>query len=159
MTPGKIRPGRYPVDDDLVRRLVAGQFPQWAGLAVERFPSGGTVNGMFRLGDGMVVRVPLGEGGAGDVPTEWEWLPRLAPRLPLAVPEVLGAGGRTAEGKRPCAVAPQPSPLSRSRWSWCARVRRTDADRGAEAVAFTGTSRPRLISSYASRKPAGSSAR
>ncbi|MGW7438587.1 aminoglycoside phosphotransferase family protein [Streptomyces sp. NPDC054849] len=97
MTPGQIRPGLHPVDDDLVRRLVAGQFPQWAGLAVERFPSGGTVNGMFRLGDRMVVRLPLREGGAGDVPTEWEWLPRLAPRLPVAIPEVLGAG-EPAEG-------------------------------------------------------------
>lgn len=109
MTTAQTQPGPYPVDDDLVRRLVAGQFPQGAGLAVVWFPSGGTVNAMYRLGDGMVVRLPLREGGAGDVPTEWEWLPRLAPRLPLAVPEVLGAGepaerypwgGRCTAGRR-----------------------------------------------------------
>ncbi|WP_138903352.1 aminoglycoside phosphotransferase family protein [Streptomyces albidochromogenes] len=85
-------PGPRPVDDDLVLRLIAAQFPRWAGLAVERCPSGGTVNAMFRLGDDMVVRLPLREGGVQDVSTEREWLPRLAARLPTAVPEVLGHG-------------------------------------------------------------------
>jgi aminoglycoside phosphotransferase (APT) family kinase protein len=87
-----MHPDTHPIDDDLVRRLIAGQFPQWAGLAVERFPSGGTVNAMYRLGDAMVVRLPLVQGGAGDVSLEQEWLPRLAPCLPTPVPEVLGHG-------------------------------------------------------------------
>lgn len=87
-----MHPGMHPVDDDLVRRLIAAQFPQWAGLAVRRWPSGGTVNAMYRLGDDMVVRLPLVQGGAGDVLMEREWLPRLAPRLPARIPEVLGAG-------------------------------------------------------------------
>ncbi|MEU9303411.1 aminoglycoside phosphotransferase family protein [Streptomyces sp. NPDC048269] len=97
MTTGQMDPGLHPVDAGLVRRLVAGQFPRWAGLAVERFPSGGTVNGMYRLGDDMVVRLPLVKGGAEDVAMEREWLPRLAPRLPTPIPEVLGAG-EPAEG-------------------------------------------------------------
>jgi aminoglycoside phosphotransferase (APT) family kinase protein len=87
-----MHPGMHPIDDDLVRRLIAGQFPQWAGLAVRRRPSGGTVNAMYRLGDDMVVRLPLVQGGAGDVLLEREWLPRLAPRLPARIPEMLGAG-------------------------------------------------------------------
>ncbi|MEU6139629.1 aminoglycoside phosphotransferase family protein [Streptomyces sp. NPDC047081] len=87
----------HTVDDDLVRRLVAGRFPRWAELPVRRFPSGGTVNAMFRLGDDMVVRLPLVAGGASDVALEREWLPRLAPLLPTAVPEVLAAG-EPAEG-------------------------------------------------------------
>ncbi|WP_125049853.1 aminoglycoside phosphotransferase family protein [Streptomyces chrestomyceticus] len=95
---------QQPVDEDLVRRLVAGQFPRWAGLAVRRFPSGGTVNAMYRLGDGMVVRLPLIAGGAGDVLMEREWLPRLAPRLPVAVPEVLGAGEPAGEYPWPWSV-------------------------------------------------------
>ncbi|MFF7188498.1 aminoglycoside phosphotransferase family protein [Streptomyces sp. NPDC008222] len=97
MSTGQLHPGRHPLDEGLVRRLIAGQFPQWAGLAVERFPSGGTVNAMYRLGDSMVVRLPLIESGAGDVASEREWLPRLAPLLPESVPEVLGAG-EPAEG-------------------------------------------------------------
>ncbi|MEU4348091.1 aminoglycoside phosphotransferase family protein [Streptomyces sp. NPDC023838] len=92
-----MHPGTHPIDDALVRRLVAGQFPQWAGLPVVRFPSGGTVNAMYRLGDSMVVRLPLVQGGAADVLMEREWLPRLASLLPTAIPEVLGAG-EPAEG-------------------------------------------------------------
>ncbi|MBT2383386.1 aminoglycoside phosphotransferase family protein [Streptomyces sp. ISL-11] len=107
MSTGQTHPGPHPVDEDLVRRLVAGQFPRWAGLAVERFPSGGTVNGMYRLGDGMVVRLPLVKGGAEDVGVEREWLPRLAARLPVPIPEVLGAG-EPAEG--------YPWPWSVYRW-------------------------------------------
>jgi aminoglycoside phosphotransferase (APT) family kinase protein len=84
--------GMHPIDEGLVRRLIAEQFPQWAGLAVERWPSGGTVNAMYRLGDDMVVRLPLVRGGAKDVSREQEWLPRLAPFLPTRIPEVLGAG-------------------------------------------------------------------
>ncbi|WP_328967395.1 aminoglycoside phosphotransferase family protein [Streptomyces sp. NBC_00239] len=91
------RAAGHTLDDDLVRRLVAGRFPQWAALPVERFPSGGTVNAVYRLGDDMTVRLPLAQGGAGDVAMEQEWLPRLAPLLPTAVPRVLGAG-EPAEG-------------------------------------------------------------
>ncbi|MEU8994612.1 aminoglycoside phosphotransferase family protein [Streptomyces caniferus] len=107
MSTGQIHPGLHPIDDDLVRRLIAGQFPQWAGRAVERVASGGTVNAMYRLGDAMVVRLPLVRGGAQDVAMEREWLPRLAPWLPVAVPEVLG-GGEPAEG--------YPWPWSVYRW-------------------------------------------
>ncbi|MFD4509719.1 aminoglycoside phosphotransferase family protein [Streptomyces sp. NPDC058457] len=107
MTTGQMHPGTHPIDDDLVRRLIAGQFPQWAGLAVRRFPSGGTVNAMYRLGDDLAVRLPLVQGGVDDVSTERTWLPRLAPHLPVPVPEVLG-GGRPAEG--------YPWPWSVYRW-------------------------------------------
>ncbi|MGW7240996.1 aminoglycoside phosphotransferase family protein [Streptomyces sp. NPDC054804] len=92
MSTGHLHPGMHPIDDGLVRRLIAGQFPRWAGSAVRRWPSGGTVNAMYRLGDDMVVRLPLVEGGAEDVSREREWLPRLAPHLPVRIPEVLGAG-------------------------------------------------------------------
>lgn len=107
MSRGQMHPGMHPIDDDLVRRLVAAQFPQWAELPVRRWPSGGTVNAMYRLGDDMVVRLPLVAGGAKDVALERSWLPRLAPRLPTAIPEVLGAG-RPAEG--------YPWPWSVYRW-------------------------------------------
>ncbi|UNZ16022.1 aminoglycoside phosphotransferase family protein [Streptomyces sp. 891-h] len=84
--------GPYPVDDGLVRRLVGGQFPQWADAAIERRRSGGTVNAVYRLGDDKAVRLPLTRGGAEDVLTEREWLPRLAPLLPTRIPELLGTG-------------------------------------------------------------------
>lgn len=104
---GQAPTDRPTIDDDLVRRLVVGQFPQWAGLSVERFPSGGTVNDVYRLGDSMVVRLPRTQGGAEDVLMERHWLPHLASRLPTAVPEVLGVG-EPAEG--------YPWPWSVYRW-------------------------------------------
>jgi aminoglycoside phosphotransferase (APT) family kinase protein len=107
MGAGQMHPGQHPIDDDLVRQLIAGQFPQWAGQSVERYPSGGTVNALYRLGESMVVRLPLVRGGAKDVAMEQEWLPRLAPLLPAAIPEVLGAG-QPADG--------YPWPWSVYRW-------------------------------------------
>jgi aminoglycoside phosphotransferase (APT) family kinase protein len=92
------------VDDGLVRRLIAGRFPRWARLPLKRVPSGGTVNAMYRLGDDMVVRLPLMAGGAEDVTRERDWLPRLAPLLPTPVPEVLAAGEPAEEYPWPWAV-------------------------------------------------------
>ncbi|MEU3606708.1 aminoglycoside phosphotransferase family protein [Streptomyces sp. NPDC035033] len=80
------------LDEDLVRRLVADQFPGWAGLDVRRVASAGTDNAMFRLGDGLVVRMPKAEWAAGQAEKEQRWLPRLAPSLPLPVPVPVGAG-------------------------------------------------------------------
>ena len=81
----------------LVRRLLARRFPEWADLPVERVPSNGTDNALYRLGGDMVVRLPrIGWAVAGAV-REYEWLPRLAPHLPVAVPLPLGRGG-PAEG-------------------------------------------------------------
>ncbi|GAB2596063.1 aminoglycoside phosphotransferase family protein [Kribbella endophytica] len=74
------------IDELLVERLVASQFPEWAGLAVSAIPSSGTVNAMYRLGEELTVRLPLVEGGVSDIFTEYEWVPRLAPYLPVEVP-------------------------------------------------------------------------
>ena len=84
-------------DASLVRRLVAGQFPDWADLAIARVPSAGTDNAIYRLGDEMAVRLPRVEWATGQVEMEHRWLPRLAPHLPLAIPTPL-AMGAPAEG-------------------------------------------------------------
>lgn len=44
---------------DSARRLVAEQFPQWAGLAVRPVVADGTVHAIFRIGDGLAARFPL----------------------------------------------------------------------------------------------------
>ncbi|MFG3280621.1 aminoglycoside phosphotransferase family protein [Streptomyces sp. NPDC048111] len=92
MSDERMHPDQHALGDDLVRRLVARQFPRWGHLPVRRYASGGTVNGMYRLGEDMVVRLPLRAGGAEDVLLERAWLPRLAPLLPSPVPELLGEG-------------------------------------------------------------------
>lgn len=85
------------LDVSLVSRLIADQFPQWANLPLRRFNSTGTVNAIYRLGEEMVVRFPLDEGGALQLQKEHHWLPSLAPRLPLAIPTPLAEGRPTKD--------------------------------------------------------------
>jgi len=83
---------KYPVDAELVRRLVAEEFPQWAGLEVRPVASSGWDNFTFHLGDRMKVRLPSASGYAEQTDKEFYWLPRLAPLLPLPVPAPLAVG-------------------------------------------------------------------
>ncbi|MFF7209366.1 aminoglycoside phosphotransferase family protein [Streptomyces sp. NPDC008238] len=76
----------------LVRRLLRAQFPHWADLPLTATESAGTSNVTYRLGTDMVVRLPRTAGAADDVAKEHQWLPRLAPALPTAVPAPLGKG-------------------------------------------------------------------
>lgn len=83
---------RIPFDADLVRRLVASQFPQWAHLPVSPVTFGGKNNTTFHLGDEMSVRLPSARAYVAQVEKEQAWLPRLAPLLPLPIPEPVGLG-------------------------------------------------------------------
>jgi aminoglycoside phosphotransferase (APT) family kinase protein len=76
----------------LVRRLIETQFPRWSGLPLRRVASAGTDNALYRLGDDLAVRLPRIARAAGQVRKDARWLPRLAPDLPLAVPEPVGVG-------------------------------------------------------------------
>jgi len=84
-------------DVDLIRRLLAAQFPQWADLAIEPVLPMGTDNALYRLGSDMVARLPRMERPSATLAKERRWLPRLAPLLPLAVPVPL-AVGKPGEG-------------------------------------------------------------
>jgi aminoglycoside phosphotransferase (APT) family kinase protein len=81
-----------PIDADLVARLVAAQFPQWASQALEPLDASGTDNAIFRLGDDKAVRLPRIEGAVGQVEKDRLWLPTLARQLPFEVPELLATG-------------------------------------------------------------------
>jgi len=98
MSAGKMHVDEMDTDVSLVGRLLAAQFPQWAGLPIEQVRSAGTDNAIYRLGDDMAVRLPRRPGpSTGQVDKEHEWLPRLAPFLPLAIPVPL-AKGKPGEG-------------------------------------------------------------
>jgi aminoglycoside phosphotransferase (APT) family kinase protein len=73
------------VSADLVRRLLADQHPDLARLPVE-FLANGWDNELYRLGDGLVARLPRRALGARIIKNEQRWLPGLAPRLPLPIP-------------------------------------------------------------------------
>ncbi|HST16196.1 MAG TPA: phosphotransferase, partial [Gaiellaceae bacterium] len=82
---------------ELVERLVAAQFPEWAGLELELLLPWGTDNALFRLGDDKLVRLPRRESVVGQVERDVRILPLLAPRLPVAIPEVLATGAPSGE--------------------------------------------------------------
>jgi aminoglycoside phosphotransferase (APT) family kinase protein len=92
----KLHDGEVDIDPGLVGRLVATQFPELAGLPVRAVFSTGTVNAIYRLGDQLYVRLPRLREWADGVDREWHWLPRLAPRLSLRVPEPIGRGQPTS---------------------------------------------------------------
>ena len=92
MPPAKMHAGEVDTDASLVRRLLRGQFPQWADLPIKRVESAGTDNAIYRLGDDMAVRLPRIHWAIEQVDKEHQWLPRLAPLLPLAIPVPLAKG-------------------------------------------------------------------
>ena len=84
-------------DVALVRRLLAGQFPQWADLPIDPVVSYGTDHDIYRLGEHLAARLPRIGWATEQAAKEAEWLPKLAPHLPLAIPVQL-AMGSPAEG-------------------------------------------------------------
>jgi aminoglycoside phosphotransferase (APT) family kinase protein len=136
-------------DASLVRRLLAGQFPQWVDLPIAPVPSAGTVNAIYRLGDDMAVRLPRIQRYARDLEKEYDWLPKLAPHLPLVIPEPLAIG----------------DPGEGYEWRWCVyrwlkgeiwttdRVR--DLSEAAVDLAQFITALRRIDTAGAPRRPAG----
>lgn len=92
---------------ELVRALIADQFPEWADLPVGPVERQGWDNRTFRLGDELTVRLPSAQGYVAAVAKEDRCLPGLAGHLSLPVPEPV-AVGRPAAG--------YPFPWSVRRW-------------------------------------------
>jgi aminoglycoside phosphotransferase (APT) family kinase protein len=83
---------RDAIDAALARQLVDRQFPQWSQLPIAPVPVDGWDNRTFRLGDELSIRLPTGDWYAQQVAKEQRWLPLLAPRLPLPIPEPVARG-------------------------------------------------------------------
>ena len=95
-----MHPDQLTVEIGMVRALVAEQFPSWAKLAVQAVVSQGTVNALFRIGDGLAARFPLLPGDAAET---LRWLESEAKaarelagrtRFPTPEPVALGKPGR-----------------------------------------------------------------
>ena len=84
--------GRGGIDTELARRLIKAQFPQWADLPVTPVEFDGWDNRTFRLGDELTIRLPSAVGIRGRGGEGGRWLPRLAPGLPVPIPEPVGLG-------------------------------------------------------------------
>jgi aminoglycoside phosphotransferase (APT) family kinase protein len=81
---------------DMVRELVSHQFPEWALLTIAPVQSEGTVNAIFRIGDGLAARFPL---QPRDIEATRQWLRseadaalELLGHTSFAVPEPVAIG-------------------------------------------------------------------
>lgn len=90
--PLRMHEDEVDVDEALVRRLLSTQMPSLADRPLEVVEPWGTDNGIWRLGDDLVVRLPRIHWAAAQVDRDATWLPRLAPHLPVAVPAPVAVG-------------------------------------------------------------------
>jgi aminoglycoside phosphotransferase (APT) family kinase protein len=123
-----MHPDQLRVDAETVRSLVDEQFPQWRALPVRAVASHGTVNALFRIGDGLLARFPL---QPAEVASTWRSLESQAQsarellgrtRFPTPEPIALGDPGAGY-------------PLPWSVLTWLPGTVATDCDPG-ESVAF-----------------------
>lgn len=102
-----MHPGQLSVSVATVRELIAGQFPQWAGLSIQPVAGAGTVNAIFRIGREVVARFPLAPSDDVDV--------REQLRLEASAAEELGRRTRFPM-PRPLAIG-EPGGGYRHAWS------------------------------------------
>lgn len=93
----RLHAGEIDISTGLAARLIAGQFPQWAGLPIRPVTSAGTECVLYRLGDDLVIRLPRRPGERLDTLLTQGVLARLAPFLPVPVPALIAEGRPTAE--------------------------------------------------------------
>jgi aminoglycoside phosphotransferase (APT) family kinase protein len=86
-----IPPAEVEVDETLVYQLLHEQHSDLAHLPLQ-FVKNGWDNFLFRLGDELAVRIPRREMSAGLIRNEQQFLPLIAPRLPLPVTQPLRIG-------------------------------------------------------------------
>jgi aminoglycoside phosphotransferase (APT) family kinase protein len=78
-------PAECDIDSNLVHRLLLDQHPDLASLPLTLVDAGWD-NVMYRLGEGLAVRLPRRQLAAKLIEHEQTWLPQLAAQLPLTVP-------------------------------------------------------------------------
>lgn len=103
-----MHPDQLSLTVETVRKLVADQFPQWAGMRITEIASQGTVNALFRIGDRLAARFPL---QPGDVEETRRWLiaeaaagRELLGRTRFTTPEPVGIGAAGAGYPLPWSV-------------------------------------------------------
>ena len=113
-----------PIDDDLVRSLIARDLPDWADLPLRRLDATGSTNLLYRLGDQLLVRLPRQPGSGDSIAKERRWSPLMAANLPVAVPEIVAVGRpgfgfpepwsvvRWIDGDHPTSVDPGDAPTA-----------------------------------------------
>lgn len=93
----------YHLDENIVRKLVEHRFGHWSHLPLRRVDSTGTDNVIFRLGDEMLVRLPLIPSASEKLRKELACFPAL-PALPLQIPRPIAPGEASEDYQSPWAV-------------------------------------------------------
>jgi aminoglycoside phosphotransferase (APT) family kinase protein len=82
----------FPIDEPLVRRLLRAQFPMWAELPLRLLEPQGTDHTIYRLGEELVVRLPIREHSTKQALREAVSVPFLAPQVPFELPLPVATG-------------------------------------------------------------------
>jgi aminoglycoside phosphotransferase (APT) family kinase protein len=93
----KMHADEVEIDETLVRRLLGEQLPDWVERPLQRVEPEGTDNAIFRLGDDLAVRLARRRGPTQPGGKLFEWLPALAPLLPVAIPVPVAQGNPTRD--------------------------------------------------------------
>ena len=88
----RMHDGEVELTEALVRTLIARQMPRFANRSLSVVEPWGTDNGIWRLGDDLVVRLPRIDWAEDQVTREATWLPRLGASLRIEVPEPVAIG-------------------------------------------------------------------
>lgn len=81
------------IDEQLAKKLISEQFPQWKRLSIQAVEQSGWDNRTFHLGNEMTIRLPSKEEYAPQILKEFQWLPKLAQAItscPITTPLALG---------------------------------------------------------------------
>ncbi|MFC4140362.1 MULTISPECIES: phosphotransferase [unclassified Microbacterium] len=78
--------GQLVLEDRLAVALISASVPEADGMPVRRLPSPGTVNALFRIGDGLVARFPLVSTDLAEVRAEAERMTEFAEISPVPAP-------------------------------------------------------------------------
>ena len=100
----RVHAGEIDIDVDLVHALVAGQFPELSDQPIVEVRSTGTVNAVYRIGERLYSRLPRVAHWVADLDREWQWLPQLAPRLSLPIPQPVARGRPSGRYPFPWAI-------------------------------------------------------
>ena len=101
----KAPPAEVVVDTETVRALLRAQHPDLSDLPVQETAAGWD-NFIFRLGEGMSVRLPRRLASVAMLEHEQRWLPIIAPQLPVPVPTPLRMGKPGDQYPWPWSIVP-----------------------------------------------------
>lgn len=89
---------------NLVRKLIAEQFPEYAELPIIEVERQGHDNRMYRLGQTMLVRMPTAASYALKIPLEHKLLPQLAKHITIGIPISLAMGKPSSDYPYPFSI-------------------------------------------------------